>query len=258
MWNRKELKKKGKILFKRNYVKCVIVSLILTICLGVNNTGGNFNYSNVINEDYYNRTVNFGNLGLSVNTQTSQKSLSYGYLKFADVTIAFIMIAIIISLLISIFIFNVIEVGGSLFFIRNSEDSGSVKDILECFDNENYRNIVYVQFRKNLEIFLWTLLFIIPGIIKSYEYMMIRYIIAEDPQLSYDEAKKLSKEMMNGNKFNAFVLNLSFLGWELLSALTFGILGYLYVNPYVYATETELYNTLKRNQNMIEMNEEVE
>ena len=74
---------------------------------------------------------------------------------------------------------------------------------------------------------------------------MIPYILAQNPKVSKKEAFDLSKQMMNGNKWKAFVLDMSFFLWNLLSVLTFGLLGILYVNPYSLATNTELYIVLK-------------
>ena len=86
------------------------------------------------------------------------------------------------------------------------------------------------------------LLFIIPGIVKSYEYMMIPYLLAEHPEMTRQEAFAESKQMMDGNKWDAFVLDLSFIGWTLLGVCTFGILLVFYVEPYIYLTRAELYH----------------
>ena len=74
---------------------------------------------------------------------------------------------------------------------------------------------------------------------------MVPYILAENPNVEATEALKMSREMMQGNKWNAFVLDLSFLGWILLTICTCGILGIFYVNPYIYATDAELYQAIK-------------
>ena len=74
------------------------------------------------------------------------------------------------------------------------------------------------------------------------------YLLAEHPELSGTQAITLSRQMMNGHKGRAFVLDLSFLGWILLSALTLGILGVFYVNPYIHATDAELYEAVKAGQ----------
>ena len=93
--------------------------------------------------------------------------------------------------------------------------------------------------------FLWTLLFVIPGIVKSYAYSQQLYILADCPDVTATASLELSKRMMNGHKWELFVLELSFLGWELLSILTFGILEVFYVVPYFQQAKAEYYLQLK-------------
>lgn len=94
---------------------------------------------------------------------------------------------------------------------------------------------------------LWTFLFIIPGIIKYYQYRMIPYILAENPNIKRKSFFEISKEMMKENKWKTFVLEMSFILWNFLSSLTFGLVAIFFVNPYNAATFAELYNTLKEN-----------
>ena len=101
------------------------------------------------------------------------------------------------------------------------------------------------MFLQNLFLGLWTLLFIIPGIVKAYSYRMVPYILADNPEMSSTDIITKSREMMNGHKWDAFVLDLSFLGWLILTALTGGILGIFYVYPYIFETNAELYLALK-------------
>lgn len=96
----------------------------------------------------------------------------------------------------------------------------------------------------SLYTFLWSLLFIIPGIVKSYSYAMTPYILLDRPDLSPTEALKESEKMMNGHKMDLFILDLSFIGWILLSTLTCGILLF-YVEPYMMATKSAFYLDLK-------------
>ena len=93
-------------------------------------------------------------------------------------------------------------------------------------------------------IALWSLLFLIPGIVKSYSYAMTMYILNDHPEMSASEAITESRKMMNGHKAELFVLHLSFLGWGILSSFTFGIL-LLYVMPYMQATSAAFYEKLK-------------
>ena len=102
------------------------------------------------------------------------------------------------------------------------------------------------MFLRNIYNALWYLT-IIGGVIKTYEYRMIPFILAENPTIDSKEAFKISKQLMNNNKWKTFILDLSFLGWNILSVLTVGIVGILYLNPYSTATNTELYIKLRDN-----------
>lgn len=94
--------------------------------------------------------------------------------------------------------------------------------------------------------FLWTLLLYIPGIIKAYSYSMAYYVLAENPNMTAREALNISKQITNGHKWELFVLSLSFIGWILLSMVTFGI-ALIYVIPYMNATFANFYNSIKGN-----------
>ena len=89
------------------------------------------------------------------------------------------------------------------------------------------------------------MLLIIPGIVKQYEYMMVPFLLAEDPQIDRKEAFWKSREMMKGNKWAAFVLDLSFIGWSLLGIITLGLLNVFFTEPYQYLTQAQLYFRLK-------------
>ena len=87
---------------------------------------------------------------------------------------------------------------------------------------------------------LWSLLFLVPGIIAAYRYSMAPYLMAEYPDMGIREAVNRSKELMNGNKGRLFCLDFSFIGWWLLSALTLGILG-LWITPYMVTARAAFY-----------------
>ena len=118
----------------------------------------------------------------------------------------------------------------------------SVKDLFEGYND--LWSIIKVQFFSLLFIGLWSLLFIIPGIIKGFSYSMAYYILAENKGMGALEAIRRSKEMMNGHKMEFFVLSLSFIGWYLLVAVTFGIAS-IWVIPYVSTTMANFYNEIK-------------
>lgn len=104
-----------------------------------------------------------------------------------------------------------------------------------------------LQFLRGLFIFLWTLLLIVPGIIATYSYAMAPYILYENPGMSANDAITESKKMMDGNKWRLFCLSFSFIGWQLLSIFTLGILN-LWINPYMEAAYAAFYEELKREQ----------
>ena len=148
-----------------------------------------------------------------------------------------------VGLLSSIFIGNVISVGEQNYFIKNHYENPAINEIFQGFKG-NYLNVVKIMFIMELKIMLWLLLLVVPGIIKAYEYSMIPYLLAENPNITMDEAFSLSKQMTTGQKMNLFVLDLSFLGWYFLGFLCFGI-GALFVKPYDVAAFTEVYLILK-------------
>lgn len=100
------------------------------------------------------------------------------------------------------------------------------------------------MFKKSLYTFLWSLT-IIGGIIKYYSYMFIPYILAENPDIKSKDAFMLSKNMTNGYKWKMFLLDLSFILYDLLGVLTFNIFNLLVTNPYKATTYTELYMKIR-------------
>lgn len=148
-----------------------------------------------------------------------------------------------VGLLYSIFIGDVISVGEQYYFIKNHYGNPALNEIFQGFKG-NYLNVVKIMLIMELKIMLWLLLLVVPGIIKAYEYSMIPCLLAENPNITTDEAFSLSKQMTTGQKMNLFVLDLSFLGWYFLGFLCFGI-GALFVKPYDVAAFTDINLILK-------------
>lgn len=158
---------------------------------------------------------------------------------------------VLLTALFSIFVFSVlfnlfvgypILVGMDRFFMENRISGSKVERVFWVFKSGNYLNVIKIMFLLNLKVLLWSFLFIIPGIIKSYEYFMVPYILAENPGIDSKRAFELSKKMTDDEKFDIFILGLSFIGWILLGSLTCGI-GLLFLEPYVQATYAELYQS---------------
>lgn len=154
---------------------------------------------------------------------------------------AFAALLAVIMAVVRVVVGYALIVGGSRFFIANQTENASAGTIGYGFTCGSYGNIILTMFLRDLFTALWSLLFIVPGIIKSYEYRMIPYILAENPGMNYKEAFQISKQMMYGQKMDVFVLDLSFIGWRILESITFGVVGLFYVEPYYQATFAELY-----------------
>ena len=269
MWTRAELKSKAKFSFKRNYWKSVLISLILALLVGGGGSGSSISsavsnnligssdssvtddYSNddsslYDGNDFYDDTYD-GNVEDDIDDLNSMADNTAGMMAIGIFLMVFIIVFVVLMavvILLDVFIFNPLEVGCKKYYLRNLNEPAQVGNIGYAFDN-NYKNITKTMFFRDLFTVLWTLLFIIPGIVKSYEYQMIPYLLADNPQMTKEQAFEESKRMMQGQKWKAFVLDLSFIGWNILSALTLGILGIFYVQPYMDATHAALYEALR-------------
>ena len=157
-----------------------------------------------------------------------------------------VIISAIIGGLYSIFVTDALTVGTCNYFIKNTDSNPSFKDVFSGFKVKYGRNIGTLLL-VGIKLVLWTLLFIIPGIIKSYEYSIIPYILADDPEISSKHAFRKAKQMMKGNKWRLFKLEFSFIGWFVLCVLTLGI-GTFFLIPYSNAATAEFYVELKNKQ----------
>ena len=156
-----------------------------------------------------------------------------------------VIVSATIGALFSIFVTNAITVGVNNYFIKNTDSKPSFGDAFSGFKVKYGRNIGTLLL-VGIKTVLWSILFIIPGIIKTFEYAMIPYILADDANISGKEAFKKSKQMMKGNKWRLFKLELSFIGWFILCVLTLGI-GTFFLIPYMNAATAEFYVELKNN-----------
>ena len=223
MWLRKDLKMRAKEAVSRNYWKAVLVSAFFTFIV----SGGSI------------FTYKFSKADVFI------EEIFYMYpllVIFGSLFALFIIAAIAVF---AIFIVNPFHVGVSKFRIDALNGVGNISDAGHGYDVSYKRNVETIFFM-DFFIILWSLLFIVPGIVKMYEYSMIPYIIADDPNISRKDAFLKSKKMMSGNKWRAFVLTLSFIPWYILGALTFGTVTLFYVQPYHQLTSAALYEELKK------------
>ena len=169
--------------------------------------------------------------------------LTYGEVLYSPAISGFSGFLCFLGLFVSI----LMEVGIDYFAYRVYRgDRPEVGDLFVAFKNGQFGRVLGGMVLKSIKIKLWSLLLVIPGIIKTYEYFMVPYLLADRPDLSVKECFKVSKQMTNDHKFDIFVLQLSFFGWAILGSVTLGILDFFYVVPYMNLAKAGAYDFLKR------------
>lgn len=258
MWTRKELKERAKEALKRNYWKIVLVSLIgMLIGGGLGSSGISGGGSDIrdmasdnVKEhftEHENDDVDWeGAEAVLDDIQMDirpQDIVAVAFTVIVVLIVAAIVLAIGIAL--DVLLLNPVQVGINRFMLKSLDDTARIAEVGYTFDH-NYKNGVKVMFFKDLYVVLWSLLFIVPGIYKAYQYRMVPYILGENPDMTYQEVLQRSKDMMDGQKWDAFVLDLSFILWHMLGGITCGLAEIFYVAPYVNLTDAALYSRLSR------------
>lgn len=236
MWSIKELKEKGKFAMKANYWKSVLCAFIISLL-----TQGTTLYSR-INSTSDNTQQKVDEITQSLNNLSQSQRLMTAVLVFLTVA-GISTIIICVTLLLKIFLLNPLQVGCYGFFNENVRNGDASLDSLGT-GFTNYGHTFVTLFLRDLYLVLWTLLFIIPGLVKSYSYRMVPYIVRDEPDLSATEAITLSRQMMDGNKWRAFLFDLSFIGWAILGAITFNLVNIFWTNPYKQNANAALYHEL--------------
>lgn len=209
MWFRSDLKSNAKDVLRKYYWWGLLVCLVGGILSGQGGVGFTFKSNSNKNDfsdfdkirDYFN---NFFNIDWTFIASV------------AAIVIIIAFVVMILAIAYQIFIGNVIIVGRNKFFIEARKDKAKFTDLFYSFDGKRHLNIVKSMAWMNLFVFLWSLLFIIPGIVKQFAYSMVPYIMAENPNMQFNDALKLSMKMTDGEKWDIFVLGLSFIGWFIL------------------------------------------
>ena len=173
----------------------------------------------------------------------ARPSVDFGVSLLILVFCVVFLFALILATLRTIFLGNIVTVGMNGWLLRFWRGENlSFKELFACF--RIYKPALKAMLVRDIYLILWNLLPVV-GIIKSYAYAMVPYIIYENPNLTPNQAVALSEKLTRGYKWKLFVMELSFIGWNMLSALTCGILGLLYVNPYMGLTYAGAYEQLK-------------
>lgn len=235
MWTRALLKANAKTVLRRSYWNVFLMCLIASILTG--SVDLNFDFGG-------------GHGGDSSGAMEHASQLLGGNPIAAILSTAFMMLGIlaVILALVAVLCWGIlftpiIRVGQCRYMLENRSQETSLKVLFSGFTT-NYWGLVSGMFYMNLRVFLYTLLLVIPGIIKGYQYTFVPYLLSENPNLEAARAAEISTIMTDGEKWNIFVLDLSFLGWNLLGHLLFGV-GILFVNPYYEATKAELYAAMR-------------
>lgn len=260
MWTRRALKERAKGTLRKYYWQAFVVALVLMI-VGGTSIGGPFNgggggsgsgsnsnnppISTNLEENITNQLPSMDSFQFDGDFDL-EKLDRIPFLPWfiGAAAIGTVMFFVAFSLVWRVFLGYPVEVGCRKFFVKATTDEQAFNQMTSCFNNETYWNVVKTMFMRGLFNFLWYLALIIPGIIKSYAYSMVPYLLADNPKLDYNEAIGLSQEMTLGHKFDMWVLDLSFIGWYLLGLLACG-LGGVFVNPYYESTRAELYLVLR-------------
>ncbi|NOU92094.1 DUF975 family protein [Paenibacillus sp. LMG 31456] len=226
MWDRKVLKARAKDVLRLSYWKAFLVSLIVAFVGG--SSSGSFNFN-------FNRPSSFHSPGNE------------------DFPLVALIIIIIVAAVVILFALGFrillgfpLEVGARRYFSQAAQNDVNMNNLGFAFTKARYLDIIKAMLWRAFLTFLWFLLLIIPGIVKTYAYSLVPYILGDNPNIGYKRAVELSKNMTAGQKIDMFVLDLSFIGWYLLGTLALFV-GTLFVLPYDNATKAELYLALRQN-----------
>ena len=214
----------------------VIVCLVATLLGGAGSEGTNVN----LNVEGSQANLSFEVAGQTLYSTGGDVSSGISGLLVGGAI--YIMLAALVFAAIRLLLGSVVGVGYSRFNLElvDHNDAG-FEQLFQYFPY--WKNAVCARLLKDVYVFLWSLLFIIPGVIASYSYAMTEYILAEHPEMTASEALATSKAMMEGNRWRLFCLHFSFIGWDILCSLALGI-GYLWLNPYQNAATAAFYREI--------------
>lgn len=215
--NASELRLKARESLTGNYWPAVLAAFVASVFGALLISGGSFSVN--IEERF---SEVFGDLPATIKWYLTVVGSAAGVLSFLNLILG-----------------GVVQLGYASYLLKQQDrEICSVKELFSKFD---YFGQGFLQLLlRNIFTALWSLLLVIPGIIKSLAYSMTPFLMAENPDLTAKEAIKLSQEKMMGHKGELFCMSLSFIGWSLLAALTGGI-GFIFLHPYMNAAYAAFY-----------------
>lgn len=237
--NRVFYKDRAKAMLKGKWVLAILVALVFLIATG----------DTIINKRV-DTNIDFQNLQGNMNSTMIMENLPFKnalgsyYSRFVNNALLPIGgLVFIVGMLLQAMLLNPLVVGLLNFFrLTDMGLEAGMDEILFPFRSPHYKNIVKIMFFRDIKILLWTLLLIIPGIIKGIEYTFIPWMLSENPGMEMTDAFAYTRQLTDGRKMDLFVLGLSFIGWAILVAVSFGILSPV-LYAYVLATEAAVYNS---------------
>ena len=159
-------------------------------------------------------------------------------------SVVFLLVSLLMAFF-TIFVTQPLSIGAARFFMCARNGDVQFGNIGYAFKKGQYIKVVKTTVVKSLYTFFWSLLFIIPGIVKTFSYALVPYILSENPTISTKKAITISRKTMKGEKWHFFILGLSFILWYVLGAIACGI-GTIFVLPYVQATYAEFYALMRQ------------
>ena len=213
----------------------VAVGLVASILGGISGGGPEFK----VNIDGSNISMNFNVAGQTIKSIGTNGGVDSAVGAFILASLPIIIIASLFAAVIYFVLGSFIGVGYAKFNLNLvDKKNAAFETLFEYFSH--WKTTTIARLLRALYVFLWSLLFIIPGIVAGFSYAMTDYILAEDPELTADEAISQSKSIMMGNKWRFFCLQISFIGWDILATLAFGV-GHLWLTPYKQAAYAAFY-----------------
>ena len=232
-----DFRQEARAALQGNWLLAILVGLVAMLLGGATSGGPEFK-------------INFTSGSLNANIQYAGQTIysggdgiTPGLRAFLVGGAVYLILAAVVVLGVLYFILgSVVEVGYAQFNLNlTAGEKPSFETLFSYFPH--WKTVAVAQLLQTVYILLWTCLLIIPGIVAGYSYAMTSYILAEHPELTASEAIAQSKAMMAGNRWRLFCLQFSFIGWDILCALTLGI-GNLALRPYRHAAEAAFYREL--------------
>lgn len=213
----------------------VAVGIVASILGGISSNGPEFK----VNIDGSNISMNFNMAGQTIYSTGTNGGINSEIGAFVLASLPIIIVAALFMAVIYFVLGSFVGVGYAKFNLNLvDKKNAAFENLFEYFSH--WKTTIIARLLRALYVFLWSLLFIIPGIVAGFSYAMTDYILAETPELTADEAITQSKTMMYGNRFRFFCLQFSFIGWGILATLAFGI-GHLWLTPYKQAAYAAFY-----------------